>query len=85
MEAVLLEVMRFRHVLPIIGPRRVMHDTVLGEYVLPKDTTILISLYSVHNSSKYWKNSESFMPERFLDENGSLIANEKLIPFGLGS
>ncbi|XP_063919935.1 probable cytochrome P450 305a1 isoform X2 [Zophobas morio] len=83
-EAVLMEIMRFRHVIPVSGPRRVMQETTLDGYTIPKDTTVLISLYSVHNSPEYWNNPEIFEPERFLDEKGCLITNERLLPFGLG-
>ncbi|KAJ8930072.1 hypothetical protein NQ314_017179 [Rhamnusium bicolor] len=53
-EAVLMEVERYCHVTPICGPRRVLQDTSLEGYYIPKDTTILISLYSVHNDKNYW-------------------------------
>lgn len=35
-EAVLMEVERFLHVVPVIGPRRVLSDTALDGYVIPK-------------------------------------------------
>lgn len=44
----------------------------------------MISFYSINNDPEYWKNPQSFIPERFLDENGSLQPNEKLLPFALG-
>ncbi|RZB41731.1 cytochrome P450 305a1, partial [Asbolus verrucosus] len=83
-EAVLLETQRYRHVVPVGGPRRVLRDTILDGYFIPENTTVLISFYSVHNDKKYWKDPEVFRPERFLDENGLLLSQEKLIPFGLG-
>lgn len=42
--AVLLEVQRFYHIVAIGGPRRVLHETTLGGYTIPKDTTVLIGL-----------------------------------------
>ncbi|XP_068913285.1 probable cytochrome P450 305a1 [Tenebrio molitor] len=83
-EAVILEIMRFRHVAPLAGPRRVTKDTYLDGYFLPKDTTILLSLHSINNNAEYWKDPENFMPERFLDENGLLLPHEKLLSFGSG-
>ncbi|XP_044256231.1 probable cytochrome P450 305a1 [Tribolium madens] len=83
-EAVLLETIRYRYVVPIGGPRRVTKDTTLNGYYLPKNTTVLISFYSINNDPEYWQNPESFNPERFLDEKGSLLPDEKLIPFALG-
>ncbi|XP_022921198.2 probable cytochrome P450 305a1 [Onthophagus taurus] len=83
-EAVIMEVKRFCHVTPITGPRRTLRDTVLDNYFIPKDTTVLISNYSVHMDKNIWGDPEVFRPERFLDENGKLVTSEKLIPFGLG-
>lgn len=79
-----MEIERFCHVAPVIGPRRVTRDTVLDKYYIPKDTTILISLYSVHMSPEIWGDPEVFRPERFLDEEGKITSHEKFIPFGLG-
>lgn len=69
---------------PIGGPRRVLKDTTLEGYNIPKNATVLISLYSIHNDEKYWKDPYVFRPERFLDNNGNLLPLERLIPFGLG-
>nr|XP_023015477.1 probable cytochrome P450 305a1 [Leptinotarsa decemlineata] len=83
-EAVLFEVERMFTTTPIIGPRRVLKNTVLEGYNIPKDTTVLMSLYSLHNDEKYWTDPGIFRPERFLDEEGKLIFHERLLPFGLG-
>lgn len=84
-EAVLLEVQRFFHIVPISGPRRVLKDTTLGGYNIPKDTTILIGLRTVHMDEEYWKNPTEFKPERFINEKTmEIVSSERLIPFGLG-
>ncbi|KAG5896790.1 hypothetical protein JTB14_008366 [Gonioctena quinquepunctata] len=83
-EAVLCEVQRYRHVAPIIGPRRVLRNTTLDGYYIPKGSTVLISVYSVHNDRDYWKDPEVFRPERFLNEEGKLIYHERYLPLGLG-
>ncbi|XP_056630734.1 probable cytochrome P450 305a1 [Diorhabda sublineata] len=83
-EAVLHEIQRLWNVTPIIGPRRVLEDTVLESYSIPKDTTVLISTYSVHHDKDYWIDPEIFRPERFLDSEGKLIHHERFLPYGLG-
>ncbi|KAL3275504.1 hypothetical protein HHI36_020264 [Cryptolaemus montrouzieri] len=83
-EAVLLEVLRFFLITPIIGPRRALHETELGGYRIPKNTTILISIASIHKDTSYWKDPEIFKPERFMSEDGKLVPHDNLIPFGLG-
>lgn len=83
-EAFLLEVQRYFHIVPICGPRRVLKDTKLDGFDIPYNTTVLIGLRSVHMDKDYWKNPDEFYPERFLNENMEVINSERLIPFGLG-
>ncbi|CAG9826006.1 unnamed protein product [Diabrotica balteata] len=74
-EAVLCEVQRMYHVMPVTGPRRATTNT---------DTTILINIYSVNHNKDYWKDPEVFRPERFLNSNGNLFYPEYFMPFGIG-
>lgn len=41
-------------------------------------------MYSVHTDKEYWGDPEVFRPERFLDENGKVVYNDRLLPFGYG-
>lgn len=94
-----MEVERYYHVVPIEGPRRALKSVTLNGYTIPKvyselfafllliffqDSTILISAYSVHHNSDYWKHPEIFNPERFLNEDGTVIKPQNFVPFGLG-
>ncbi|XP_067004472.1 probable cytochrome P450 305a1 isoform X2 [Anabrus simplex] len=83
-EAVLMETQRLCTIVPLIGPRRVLKDTTLGSYNIPKDTVILANAFSVHMDEDHWKDPYVFRPERFLDENGAVRADEWFMPFGLG-
>ncbi|PNF29827.1 hypothetical protein B7P43_G09526 [Cryptotermes secundus] len=83
-EAVLTEVQRMYQVTPVAGPRRVTKDTTLHGYNIPKDTTVLMSLWSVHYDRQHWKDPEQFRPERHLNDKGELVVDEWLLPFGLG-
>lgn len=83
-EAMLLEVQRFFHIVPISGPRRVLKTCELNGYTIPKNTTVLIGLRSVHMDEEFWKDPEVFRPERFLDESANLKNPERLLPFGAG-
>lgn len=84
--AVLHEIQRYFNIVPLTGPRRTVRDTELDNYTIPKNTVVLISLYSVHMDPEIWSDPEVFRPERFIGQDGKL--NEKLIdrlmPFGLG-
>lgn len=83
-EAVLLEVQRMYTITPITGPRRVMHDTTLGGYDIPKNTTVLIGLQSVHMDKVFWGDPENFRPNRFLSDDNKIINTERFMSFGQG-
>lgn len=83
-EALLLESQRFQHVVPTAGPRRVLRDTTLDKYFIPKNSIVLMSLSSIHHDSQRWKDPEVFRPERYLTDKGEFIQDEGLCTFGLG-
>lgn len=70
-------------VTPIIGPRRVFRDTTLEGYSIPKNTTILVNLYSVNMDPDLHPNPHEFKPERFLKDD-SYQPNKNLVLFGKG-
>ncbi|XP_050545535.1 probable cytochrome P450 305a1 isoform X2 [Daktulosphaira vitifoliae] len=84
LQAVLIESKRLSHITPLIGPRRVLRNTKLDGYNIPKDSTVLMSLYSIHYDPLKWESPEEFRPERFIDENGNLKKNNNLYFFGHG-
>lgn len=65
-------------------PHATSQDVIFNGYLIPKEATILGDLDSVHHDSKFWKDPEMFRPHRFIDESGSLVTPEQLIPFFLG-
>ncbi|XP_072475650.1 vitamin D 25-hydroxylase isoform X3 [Notamacropus eugenii] len=83
-EAVLHEVLRFCNVVPMGIFHATSQDTVVRGYSVPRGTTVITNLYSVHFDKKYWKDPEVFSPERFLDSHGQFVKKEALIPFSLG-
>ncbi|XP_058838137.1 probable cytochrome P450 305a1 isoform X2 [Topomyia yanbarensis] len=82
-EAFLLEVQRYFHIVPVSGPRRALEDCTLGGYQIPKNTTVLMGLRTVHMDPNHWSDPEEFRPERFLDADNNITNTERLIPFGL--
>ncbi|XP_072947790.1 farnesoate epoxidase-like isoform X2 [Epargyreus clarus] len=82
-EAVILEALRISSVAAVGIPHMALEDAPLGNYVIPKGTLILLSLYDLHNGS-HWKDPAAFLPERFLTKDGNLIQDDWLMPFGSG-
>ena len=57
----------------------------LGAYFIPKDTLIQINLWGMHHDERWWKDAESFKPERWLkDRTGGDRSGMAYMPFGLG-
>lgn len=63
---------------------RVMKDTKLCGYDIPKDTMLVPLFSSAMENPNIYKKPDAFHPENFLDDNGKLKIPEKHVPFGLG-
>ncbi|KAF6201208.1 hypothetical protein GE061_005655 [Apolygus lucorum] len=84
MEIFLMELQRHANVTPTTISHRASKTTEVMGYLIPKDTVVIANLYSIHMDKDHWKDPEVFRPERFLDENGGIIKDPWLMPFGLG-
>ncbi len=65
-EATIHEAMRVRPVIPAIG-RLVKRPWRLGEYVVPADTAVAISIVALHHREDVYPDPQAFRPERFLE------------------
>ncbi|XP_070556175.1 cytochrome P450 2U1-like [Ptychodera flava] len=84
-EAVILEVMRIRTIIPLNLPHETTENTVIGGYNIPKGTQIWTNLWNLHMDEEYWKEPEKFCPERFLDDEGNAQKRqESYLPFSAG-
>ncbi|XP_050416662.2 uncharacterized protein LOC126830336 [Patella vulgata] len=63
--------------------REAVNDDNINGYFIPKGTVINIHVGALHRNTKYWKEPEKFIPERFLDE--SSIHPYSYMPFIAGS
>jgi cytochrome P450 len=79
-EATIVESMRSRPVVPIIG-RRVMVPWRLGEYAVGADTPVLMSILLVHHREDLYPEPFEFRPRRWL---GRRPGTYEWIPFGGG-
>jgi len=53
---------------------------------IPKGTTINIPIFLLHHDPKYWSKPDTFLPERWLKEDGSFPASNRhaYLPFSNG-
>ncbi|XP_060694495.1 vitamin D 25-hydroxylase [Hemiscyllium ocellatum] len=83
-EAVLHEILRFCNIAPLGIFRATAKNTIVRGYSIPKGTTVITNLYSVHFDEKYWSTPHVFCPERFLDSNKQFVKKEAFVPFSIG-
>lgn len=81
-EATIVEAMRSRPVIPIIG-RRVKVPWRLGPYAVPAETPIAMSILLVHHREDLYPEPFEFRPERFV--GGRKPGTYEWIPFGGGT
>ena len=82
--AVIAETLRLRPVGPLGAPHKSNNDTVIMNYTVPKNTTIMLNIFDIHHSETYFENPEQFMPERFIDSKGQFRGIDGYFPFGTG-
>ncbi|XP_077801004.1 cytochrome P450 family 2 subfamily C member 18 isoform X1 [Macaca mulatta] len=83
-DAVVHEIQRYIDLLPTNLPHAVTCDVKFRNYLIPKGTTILISLTSVLHDNKEFPNPEMFDPRHFLDEGGNFKKSNYFMPFSAG-
>ena len=84
LNAVLLESFRAASLVGVGVPHYTTEDIEVGEYIIPKDSVVFGSLYNIMNDPNTFSNPHTFNPDRFLDENGHFVSNDKVVPFGIG-
>ncbi|XP_014486916.1 PREDICTED: uncharacterized protein LOC106750830 [Dinoponera quadriceps] len=85
LERVILETLRLFPPVPVIA-RKLDEDVkiVTGNYVLPKNSTVLVVQFAVHRSEKYYPNPLVFNPDNFLPEKMQQRHYYAFIPFSAG-
>ena len=59
-------------------------EYTMGEYVIPRNSVIFMSQYTMHNSAKYYADPDLFIPERWTKEFLSKLPRFAYFPFGGG-
>ncbi|XP_013408665.1 cytochrome P450 2U1-like [Lingula anatina] len=83
-EATIMEIQRLNCVTPLAVPHSTTKDVEFRGYTIPKDTMVLVNLWSVMTDPVCWPNPEKFDPQRHLNERGRTIRHDVFTPFSLG-
>ncbi|XP_025017783.1 cytochrome P450 2J6-like [Tetranychus urticae] len=74
--AFVYESLRMSTIAPLNVHRRASQDTQVMNYSIPKDAIVIFNFWAVHRDPKLWNDPYSFKPERFLNEDGTLVAKQ---------
>ncbi|HEY6900451.1 MAG TPA: cytochrome P450 [Puia sp.] len=81
--AVINESMRLRPAAWMADREAIADDSYAG-FSYPAGTVIMTFFYGLHRHPEFWDNSDSFDPNRFIDENGKIRKSPAFFPFGAG-
>ncbi|XP_075740978.1 cytochrome P450 2L1-like isoform X2 [Rhipicephalus microplus] len=84
--AAVLETLRWRTTAPMGVHRIAMSDTEVCGYHVPAGTFVIANLWCLHNDPTYWCNPLQYDPTRFLNSDGTELAEKPLafLPFSVG-
>src|SRR3989442_726537 len=64
--------------------REALQDCEIGGYSVPKGTTLFMSQWVMHRSSRYFPDPEAFLPDRWADGLAKRLPRYAYCPFGGG-
>ncbi|TFK74818.1 cytochrome P450 [Pluteus cervinus] len=84
LEAIYREVMRFYPVAPLGVPRAALEDDIVGGYLIPKGAMVLANIWAMTHDPDVYEHPDEFRPERFLNPDGTLNGDDRVLAFGFG-
>ncbi|KAJ9564679.1 hypothetical protein OSB04_000645 [Centaurea solstitialis] len=82
---VVKETLRLHPPLPLLMPRECREPCVVNGYDIPNKTKLIVNAFAINRDPEYWKDPESFIPERFENSPINIIGSEyEYLPFGGG-
>jgi cytochrome P450 len=64
--------------------RRTVQPDVLSGFEIPAGTNVLLPLYLLHRHPRYWKDPDTFLPERFAPDHEAERPRFAYMPFAAG-
>ncbi|KAA1473740.1 cytochrome P450 [Dentipellis sp. KUC8613] len=83
-EAVYREILRWKPVTPLSVFRAVLEDDVYEGHFIPKGTEVFANVWAMTHDPAEYPDPEAFIPERFLQPEGTLNGDDMRIVFGFG-
>ncbi|KAJ7482245.1 cytochrome P450 [Mycena galericulata] len=80
--AIVKETCRWRPVAPLGVPHATTEDDEYMGYFIPRGTTVVGSIWSIHQDASVYPDPTAFLPERFLDADGKEKNTEESKNFG---
>ncbi|KAK1296455.1 Cytochrome P450 78A4 [Acorus calamus] len=86
LQSIVKETLRLHPPGPLLSwARLAIHDVHVGHHFIPAGTTAMVNMWAITHDEKVWCEPESFMPERFMEEDVSILGSDlRLAPFGSG-
>lgn len=81
-EALVKEVLRWHPIAPMGFPHVALSDDIYNGMLIPKGATLIPNVWLFAHDEAYYKNPESFSPERFLGDNPEM--DPRMFVFGFG-
>jgi len=87
LQCVIKETMRRYSPVSQVPARRATKDVQLGDYFIPKDTLVGVSIYDIHHDKDVYGDPYNYRPERWTKEEQlkNKIPSTSWIPFSSGS
>ncbi|KAI7726861.1 hypothetical protein M8C21_021787, partial [Ambrosia artemisiifolia] len=85
LHAVIKETLRLHAGSPLLAPHITQTQVQIGNYVVPKNTQLMVNAWAMARDERYWEKPTVFMPERFLKNKMDFKGQHfEFIPFGSG-